>query len=372
MPNNNWFVPNFVTPEKFEQTTIKDLSGPDGWLLFAACNSGIDFALDVKNEYELMLRFNKSSCKSIPLIGDHENPITRIFADTESCPRLKRHVAGSNVYVFQCVHERTSDQTVNENIQQLLQVVRTLSYHRAKTITVVTPYSPYSRQDKPSFMQRESTLASLFADQLNIAGADFHLTYHPHSYSLYGLYEPDMKMVALNGLDLFIEVFEEYKGDEDTVVISTDSGGAKFTIHYANAMKLPYAIASKFRYAKDSTQFLGVIGDIEGKKRAIITDDETVSGSSLFNLVKSLYLNYGIHEIYVAISHMKLLKSKIPDLIDAHKNYGLKTFHITDTIPQYKELIDLDFVVHHKLARRFAATINHMHYHRSISEMFYC
>ncbi len=369
MDQTESFYKQFVTPEKFDQLKKRTLSGPNGWLLFVACNTGIGFAQSVKSEYEKMLRENNSELESIPMLGSYDEPVTTIFADKETCPRLNHHVAGSNAYVFQCAHEYITPNTINENIQQLLQVIRTLRAHRAKSITVVTPYYPYSRQDKPSFLAREATLASLFADQLKVAGAGVHLTYHPHALSLYGFYEPEMMLVALSGLDLFLDIFSQFKGRDDVVAVSTDAGGAKLTVHFSDAMDIPYAIANKFRPGKDRANLLGIIGDLSNKKIAIITDDETVTGSSIINACRWLYQN-GVHEIYAAVSHMKLREEYIPRLVELHEKFGLKEFHTTDSIPQIPAITKLPFLKVHSLARRFAATINHLHYNQSVSELY--
>jgi ribose-phosphate pyrophosphokinase len=360
---------SFFTPELFSHIKMRHLSGPNGWLLFVACNSGIKFATDVKMEYEKELRKRQSELIEIPMLGTENEPITTVFADSETCPRLPQHVAGSNVFVFQSVHEHTTSNTVNENIQQLLQVIRTLRAHRARTINVVTPYCPYSRQDKPSFLAREATLASLFADQLKCAGAHVHLTYHPHALSLYGFYEPEMMLVSLSGLDLFTEIFHELRGFDNVVAVSTDAGGAKFTVHFSDAMNIPYAIANKFRPGKDKANFLGIIGDLNNKKIAIITDDETVTGSSLINAIRWLYTN-GVHEIHVAVSHLKLREEYIETLNTAHREFGLKTLHATDSIPQIPAILNLPYIRIHSLAHRFSSTINRLHYNQSVSALF--
>jgi len=370
MDFRNRALKQFITPESFEMIKKRALSGPNGWLLFVACNSGIDLAVSVKEAYESMLAENGSELCDIPLLGNYNEPITRVFSDTETCPRLNEHVAGSNAYVFQCVHEHVTHNTVNENIQQLLQVVRTLRAHRARTITVVTPYTPYSRQDKPSFLAREATLASLFVDQLKISGAQTHLTYHPHALSLHGFYEPDMMLVALSGLGLFTEIFNSFKGLEEVVAVSTDAGGAKFTVHFSEAMNIPYAIANKFRPGKDRANLLGIIGDLNGKKIALISDDETVTGSSIANAARWLYTNFDVKEIHIAISHLKLREEHLPTIIELRKSYGLAALHTTDSIPQIPAIKNLDFIKIHPLARRFAATINKLHYNQSVSDLF--
>ena len=370
MEFRNRALKQFITPESFNTIKKSDLGGPNGWLLFVACNSGIELAESVKKEYESMLSENGSELVEIPLLGSYNHPVTQVFSDTETCPRLTEHVAGSNAYVFQCVHEHITPNTVNENIQQLLQVVRTLRAHRARTITVVTPYAPYSRQDKPSFLAREATLASLFVDQLKIAGAQTHLTYHPHALSLYGFYEPDMMLVALSGLGLFTEIFQSFRGLEEVVAVSTDAGGAKFTVHFSEAMNIPYAVSNKFRPGKDRANLLGIIGDLKGKKIAIISDDETVTGSSIANATRWLHDNFGVMEIHIAISHLKLREEYLPTIIELHEKYGLAALHTTDSIPQIPAVRNMDFIKVHSLARRFASTINKLHYNQSVSELF--
>ena len=371
MSSNGRFQERFITPSVFEKVEERYLAGPNGWLLFAACNSGMELGAQVRREYEGMLRLHGVGEYEIPLLGTPEEPITRVFDDTETCPRLPEHVAGSNAYVFQSTHDRRSENTVNENIQQLLQVVRTLRAHRAMTVTVVTPYAPYSRQDKPSFMRREAVLARLFADQLEVAGANALLTYHPHERSLYGFYEPKMTFVALSGMDLFIDLFDGFRGWKDVVCVATDAGSAGFNVVYGGAMQIPYAIANKFRREKDETDLLGIIGDVQGKKIAIITDDEMSTGGSVRHTVESLHTQYEVEKIYVAVSHMKMQPAAVAGLVEAHEKYGLAEVHVTDTVPQTQELMDLPFVTVHSLARRFAATINRLHYNRSVSDLFF-
>ncbi len=47
------------------------------------------------------------------------------------------------------------------------------------------------------------------------------------------------------------EIFTDMQGIDNVVAVSTDAGGAKFTVHFSDAMDIPYAIANKFRPGKD-------------------------------------------------------------------------------------------------------------------------
>lgn len=361
----------FTAPSNFTRMHERSIKGPNGWLLFAACNAGAELAGNVRKSYQMIYSEVEKKEIDIPLIGAPGEPVTRVFSDNETCPRLPIHVAGSDVYVFQSVHNRAYGNTPNENIQQLIQVVRTLKTHRAKTITVVLPYLPYSRQDKPSFMKREAALASLFSDQLKISGTDVCLTYHPHTSAIYGFFEPEIKLVALSGLDLFKAIFNKYLDNSETVVVSTDAGGVKEAIYFAETLHINYAISSKFRKGKDNANFIGIVGDLANKKRAIVLDDESVTGNSIINTVKNLYENYKIKEIYVGLSHFKVHPDSIKRFEEAHAKYGLKEVHTTDTIPQERSLLDdYDFIYQHSLSEIIAATINKLHYNESVSQIF--
>ncbi|MCP4152072.1 MAG: ribose-phosphate pyrophosphokinase [bacterium] len=358
-----------ITPEMYQDVEHNQMMGPNGWLLFVACNSAIELAGNVKKAYDEFLA-NHGSDGEVPLLGTPEIPITTVFPDTESCPRFNISVSGSDAYVFQNVHENLSGNTVNENLMQLFQTVWALKEHGANRICVITPYGAYTRQDKPSFMKREPTTAKMIADFLKTCGTRTHIVYHPHTYALYGCYGSSVRYSPLSGLNFFLQIFEKFKGADNAIVVSVDAGGAKFTVNYADKMNLPYAIANKFRSSGEKAEVLGVIGDFEGKKIAIITDDETITGTSILNTVTKLHTDYGIEEIYVGISHLKLKEKYFAKLLEAHEKYGLKELHVTDSIPQVEELLQYSFIKRHSLDRKIASTINHLHYNQSITDIF--
>jgi ribose-phosphate pyrophosphokinase len=369
---------DFISPERFqEEIQKKILSGPNGWISFVACNEGLRLARSVKREYDKLLATSGSKLTSVPLLNDrewngpHDAKLVKRVGDTETIPRLEAHVAGSNVYVFQSVHELRSGNTVNENLFQLGQMIRTLKVQGAKSITAVMPYHPYSRQDKPSFMKREATLAKFVADFMHMSGASSVLTYHPHSEGIRGFYEPSMRFTALNGLDLFIDITNKFCGLSDVACVSTDAGAAKFTIHYARALRVDYAVGNKFRPKQEKTDILGIIGNVEGKRIAILGDDETVSFTSLMNAAAELHDRYKVEEIYMLVSHNKIRPENVGKIVKSREQYGLQELHVTDTVPQQDDVLDLPFVTVHSLGERFARTINRLHYNQSVSGLFY-
>ena len=60
----------FITPERFDEIKKRKLHGPNGWILFAACNQGIGLAERVKEEYDKLLEANGSK---LEYTDDDEN-----------------------------------------------------------------------------------------------------------------------------------------------------------------------------------------------------------------------------------------------------------------------------------------------------------
>jgi len=372
-------MPNgFITPEDYETNIKKKIqSGPNGWILFAACNQGIGLARKVKASYDSMLTTHGSELTNVPLLNDSSsaaNPNIEMYQpapDTETIPRLPKHVAGSNVFVFQSAHELHSGNTVNENFMQLYQTVYTLRSHGARTVTAVIPYHPYSRQDKPTAWEREGTLSKLVAHSLTEAGARGIITYHPHAASIGGFYEPQVRFTAINGLDLFLGLASEHKGKEDVVCVSTDVGGAKFTLHFAEGLGVEAAIANKVRKKSDESKSYGIIGNLEGKRVALLADDETVTFGSLYDVAKELHDFYRIPEIQIFVSHLKIREKYLEKIIEAHEKFGVTVVHTTDTVPQTERVLSLNFLKVHSVANRLALVINRLHYNLSTSKVSY-
>ena len=161
----------FITSAHYRKVILPTLvMSPNGWLSFIACNEGLGLAQAVKMEYDALAKA-KGEHIEVPLhndfpawkrqydqlkqTGTHDHFLIERTADTETIPRLPNHVGGSNVFLFQSVHEHVSGNSANDNFAQLLQMAWTLRAQRVERITAVIPYHPYSRQDKPTHMMRE-------------------------------------------------------------------------------------------------------------------------------------------------------------------------------------------------------------------------
>ena len=346
----------------------KFLACNSGDVLFVACNSAINLAGRVKGRYEELYYAASGEKIEMPIIGTWKEPVTRIFSDTETCPRIPTCIKGKEAFIFQNAHHHMG--TVNENVQELLQMIRTIKVHGATKVNVIVPYTPYSRQDKPSFMKREATLAKLFVDQLRVAGCATFVTYHPHTLSLYGLFEPEIAFIPISGFKYFNYVLKKYSGSKTTIAVSTDAGGAKAIQHFAAKLDIDYAIGNKFR-SDSKVDAIGVIGNLKGKERVIIIDDESATGSSIYNIVKLLHDDYGIKSFSIGLSHLKLNDTGFKKFREMHENYGLEEVFCTDSVrSREREISKYQFIRVQKLDYTLAMVVNSLINRQSISSIF--
>ena len=364
-------VEKFYTINDYADHTERhsSLEGPNGSLLFVACDAGQKLAEDVQKEYQDLLKQKGAEHTKVPLM---KGITARFEGDGHdgTCPCLTHNVSGSNVYVFQnCMDERRGSKSINDNFQQLLQMIYTLKTNEAKKVTAIVPYYPYSRQDKPSYMKREASLSRLVADQFTAVGTDLVISYHPHSTSIISNFGKDNAFRFISGNDLFLESFKQFQDDEKAIVVSTDAGGAKEVSKLAEILGIGYCIGNKDRPEKKKTKTLGISSDVSGKETAIITDDETATFSSCLEIIKHLH-EKGIKQFYAGISHLRIGPDNVHKLREAHEKHNMVELHTTDSVPQLDEITSLPFIKMHSLAQMWAFVINRRHYNLSGSKLF--
>src|SRR6201993_965685 len=92
------------------------------------------------------------------------------FGNGETYCRYDESIRGADLFLVQ-----TGCQPVDQNIMELLLMIQAAKLASAKRITAVIPWFPYARQDRKA-KPREPISARLFADMLQLAGADRVLT----------------------------------------------------------------------------------------------------------------------------------------------------------------------------------------------------
>ena len=355
----------FFTPEQFAAEQAQCMESPRGKLMIAGCCSGSHLSSKVAQRYNHLLAQAGSEAEVQPL--DH---VDRRFSDSETCVRLDQHVGGNDVFLFQALFDPTADTSIDQNYMAFLIAARTFREHGANYVTGVLPYLAYARQDKPTKFKREPTTAKLMADLSVAAGIDRVMVWDPHCDQIRGYYGT-MPVTMLQTLTLFIDKFERFRGRDDVIVVAPDAGASKFVTHFGRALGLKCAIASKYRPRPEEVVISEVIGDFAGKQIAIVLDDMISSGGSMHALIQKLAEEMGIEEVYLGVSHNLCVGRAGERLCDLHSNYGLREVVVTNSIPQTDQFESLPFVTICCLSDALARTINRIHCHQSVSEVFY-
>ncbi len=355
----------FLTPESFANEQARRMTPPRGRLLIAGCCSAAHLSRRVVLRYGELLE--EAGClDEVPYLED----IDRRFSDSETCVRLPIHVAGSDVFLFQCLFDPTSDRSIDQNYMAFLIAARAFREHGASHVTAVLPYLAYARQDKPTKFTREPTTARLMADLTIEAGVDRVIVWDPHCDQIRGFYG-GIPVNALESLTLFIEEFQQFKDRPDVIAVAPDAGASKFVTHFGRALNISCAITSKYRPRPEEVVIDQIIGHFEGKKYAIVLDDMISNGGTIDALVRALVEEKGIQETYLGVSHNLCVGQARERLLKLYENYGLKQMVVTNSIPQTEQFAALPFVKIACLSDTLARTINRLHYNRSVSDVFY-
>ena len=117
------------------------------------------------------------------------------FANGEIYVRYEDSVRGSDAFVIQ-----SHTAPINTWLMETLIMIDALKRASAKRITVVTPFYPYSRQDK-KHRGREPISARLVSDLFERAGADRIMSVDLHTAQIQGFFDgPVDHLFAMNAL----------------------------------------------------------------------------------------------------------------------------------------------------------------------------
>ncbi|RKZ30529.1 hypothetical protein DRQ36_05235 [bacterium] len=352
----------FYNPRWFTEEQTREMESPRGRLLFASCRSGTNLAKKVFNKYREQLRKAGVDDKISNLFD-----VDGVFSDSETRVRLGEPVSGCDVYLFQALRDPTSDRSVNENYMAFLIAARAFRENGARHVVAILPYLAYARQDKPTRFEREPTTARLMADLAIEAGVDRLVTWEPHSAQIRGFYG-SMSVNTLESLTFFGNEFKNLKGD-NTIVVAPDVGASKLVTHFADFVRINYAIASKERLNDGKVVIKEIVGDFENKTSAIILDDMISTGGSIKELIEKLIERKKVKEFHIGVSH-NLCIDKAYDRLWPFKQEGLiKKIITTNSIPQtakFRKLVEV-----RDLSDILCRTINRIHYSKSVSEVFY-
>lgn len=270
-------------------------------------------------------------------------------------------VRGRDVFLVQPTCP-TSDQTVNDNLMELLIMIDTCIRASAERITAVIPYFGYARQDRKD-EGRVPITAKLVANMLTRAGADRVLTMDLHAAQIQGFF--DVPVDHLYAASVLNHHFRNKGfGKDDTVIVSPDEGSIKRAVGHAKRLGGSIAIIDKRRHGAEETSQENLIGGPVEGKIALMFDDMISTAGSMCGAAK-LLKDRGAKEIHVAATHGIFAGAAIQRIKDS----PIDTVVITDSVPlpPEKQLPNIEVL---SVGGILGEAIKRIHQHESISEIF--
>jgi ribose-phosphate pyrophosphokinase len=244
------------------------------------------------------------------------------FPDGEIYVRYEASVRGSDAFVLQ-----SHTAPINTWLMETLIMVDALKRASAKRITIVTPYYPYSRQDK-KHRGREPISARLVADMFKTAGADRLMAVDLHTAQIQGFFDgPVDHLFALPLLTDYVE--QKYAGAELTIV-SPDSGRLRVAERWTDRLGgCPLAFIHKTRdpFMPNKIKMNRVVGDVAGRV-CILVDDMITSGGTI-TMAAEAVKDAGASDVVAAVTHGVLSGPAV----DRLKNSPISEVVLTNTLP---------------------------------------
>ncbi len=279
----------------------------------------------------------------------------KTFSCGEKYVKYDETFRGQEVFIIQT--GRTGH--MDNDLVELLLMIDAAKQSFAKSVHVILPYMPYSRQDK-IHGPREGISARLMAKMIASAGADHVVTMHLHADQIQGFF--DCPVDNLNPRKYLVEYFAKKKL-KNAVIVSPDAGGAKDAKKFADLLGVSIAILHKQRPEHNKSEVTHIVGDVKGKT-PIIVDDIVDTGGSVIGAVKALKESGANKDVYLCATHAVLSGDAQKNLMKA----GLKEAVFTDSLPIEKPAKNIKVI---PMAPLFAEVMRNVVEHKSVSKLYF-
>ena len=259
-----------------------------------------------------------------PSFSDMYEPNVEIkkFPDGDSYVRVPsaKEAEGKDVVVFNRLYPEQ-----DSAIFQTVLVLRALKAHNPKSITLVVPYLPYSRQDK-LFKEGEVKSAEILCELLKSEGVDELVTFDCHFLKKEGEFEYGglkIKNISLN--KLLVEKAQEIAG-ETLEIMSPDEGANYLVAEFGgSSMKKERGEYAEGGEAYREIKDVKMNKDVSGKS-VLIIDDMISTGGTMLKGVENVKEG-GAKSVICTAAHGFFLKGSLEKLKEAGEVF------VSDTIP---------------------------------------
>lgn len=258
-------------------------------------------------------------------VGGTEN---RVFANSERYVRFLDSVRNDDIFIIQAL-AATINGSVNDHLMEQLLLVDAAKRASASSITVVTPYLPYSRQDRKA-KGREPISSATVIRMFQTAGADRIVSIDVHSQQLQATFNGPFDPLTAEPLILRALKKRVEENPDNFVVVAPDAGRTKVAEHYAIRLGTDSIYMPKTRDQSDNKKIYRPesIYGVKGKT-CLIIDDMIDTGGTLVSAAETLERS-GSAGVIACATHGLFSEPAFERLADAPIN----EFIVTNTVPQ--------------------------------------
>ncbi len=222
----------------------------------------------------------------------------------------------------------------DENILELLFLIKTVKELGAKKVKVVMPYMGYARQEK-RFNPGEAVSAKIVAELIESSGADEFITFNIHEKCVLDFFNiPAKTLSAMPAIAEFIK-----DNNEKPLIVAPDKGAYPFAQEIAKILDCECTYLSKVRLGPDKVETRIVDVRCDGAdetvnvdavkdKKAVIIDDIIATGGTIVNAIKILK-QYGAKSVDVCCVHPILVNGATARIYEAGANSIISTNSIS-------------------------------------------
>ncbi|MFI7484341.1 ribose-phosphate diphosphokinase [Kocuria sp. M1R5S2] len=244
------------------------------------------------------------------------------FANGETYVRFGDSVRGADAFLIQ-----SHPAPINQWVMEQLLMIDSLKRASAKSITVVSPFYPYARQDK-KHRGREPISARLIADLYKTAGADRLMSVDLHTAQIQGFF--DGPVDHLMAIPLLAEHVRSIVDVDEVTVVSPDTGRVRVAEQWTELLGgCPLAFVHKTRDITRPNTAVSkeVVGQIEGRT-CVLIDDMIDTGGTITGAVQVLR-EKGAKDVIIAATHAVFSDPAVQRL----SSCGALEVVVTDTLP---------------------------------------
>jgi ribose-phosphate pyrophosphokinase len=261
---------------------------------------------------------------------------------------IKVSIRDKNVYIIQSCSD-----SVNNDIMELLIMIKACKSASAANVTAVIPYFPYGKRSKMK-KSRTAITAKLIANILICSGVDHIITMDLHSSVIQGFFNvPVDNLYSEPTIAKYIK--ENIPDYTNGIVVSKNAGGAMRVTSLADQLNLPFAMIEKKNDTLNTKAT--VIGEVKGKNCFIM--DDIIDGPEAFLSTAEVLRDNEAQKIYIVATHgilsnnalEKIEKCDCVDAIFTTNSYNIPEEKIKQSTKL--RIIDISTVLAEAIDRSF-------------------